>query len=223
MSDFGLISVIVPVYNGEAFIAQAIESILAQEYEPLEIIVVDDGSTDQTAAVVQQFGARVQYHAQANSGSSAARNCGVGLAQGAWLAFLDADDLWTPGKLQKQTTIMQKDPTVELVWGHVQEFTGNPPAKPDPATVVPGHHPGTMLIKRSAFSKVGAFDTAFQTTEVVEWMSRALQVNLNQVMLPDVLMYRRLHQTNKGRNGRYSRYEYLHVLKQHLDRQRSNK
>lgn len=216
-----LISVIVPAYNNEAFITEALESILAQRYEPLEVIVIDDGSIDNTAIAIQKFGPPVQYHYQANSGTSVARNRGIALAKGEWLAFLDADDVWTANKLQQQSVVLRDDPIVDLVLGRVQEFSDAIPKVPDLKASVPGHHPGAMLIRRAVFDKVGLFSTQFQGSEVVEWITRVTHAQLRQVMLAEVFMYRRLHADNKGRSGRYSRHEYLHVLKRHLDRQRS--
>ena len=218
-----LISVIVPVFNGASFIAEALDSVLAQAYDPLEIIVVDDGSTDDTAVVVQKFGASVSYYYQSNRGSGAARNYGVRLARGNWLAFLDADDVWAGDKLQKQTAVFQQDPTVELVWGHVVEFVGALPDDRTRETAVPGHHPGTMLIRRDTFTYIGGYSETYIKSEVVEWMSRVLHHKIRQVMLPDVVMYRRLHQTNKGKITNQNQQEYLYVLKQHLERQRRKK
>lgn len=214
------ISVIIPVFNTEKYLEDAITSVLGQTLKPFEIIVVDDGSTDNTANVVQKFVDKVRYHYQANSGSSVARNCGIALAKGEWLAFLDADDVWTDHKLHQQAMVLQNDPSLDLVLGHVQEFSGAIPNVPELKSSIPGYHPGAMLIKKSALDKVGLFSTQFELSEVVEWMTRIAHANLKQVMLPEVLMYRRIHAENKGRNSR-SRHEYLYVLKRHIEQQRS--
>src|SRR5687768_16816995 len=96
------ISAILPVFNGGLYLAEAIESVLAQTYQPAEVIVIDDGSTDITGEIVKRFGDVVQYSTQPNSGAGAARNRGVQLAHGEFLAFLDADDLWLKNKLTDQ-------------------------------------------------------------------------------------------------------------------------
>jgi glycosyltransferase involved in cell wall biosynthesis len=99
-----LISCIVPVYNGERYLGETLDSIFAQTYQPLEIIVVDDGSTDGTATVAASYGQRVRYLCQTNQGKAAARNRGFGAAQSEFIAFIDADDLWHPEKLTRQIT-----------------------------------------------------------------------------------------------------------------------
>ena len=93
-----LISCIVPVYNGERYLGETVDSILAQTYQPLETIVVDDGSTDGTATVAASYGQRVRYFWHANQGTAAARNLGLNATEDEFVAFLDADDLWRPEK-----------------------------------------------------------------------------------------------------------------------------
>lgn len=222
-NGFGLISVIVPVYNGASYVADAIRSILAQGDHPLEIIVVDDGSTDDTATIVQQFGPPVRYYHQRNQGSSIARNFGVTQAKGEWLAFLDADDLWAADRLAVQAAALQQNPAVDLIWGHVMEFSGDAPDSAIGVDALPGYHVGTMLIRKDVFAAVGAFSTTYQLAEMVDWIARLQSSSAQQLMLPEVLMYRRIHQTNKGKSARYSKHEYLHVLKRHLDRTRADK
>jgi len=110
-------SVIVPNYNNAATLARAIESILGQDYPAHEIIVVDDGSRDESAAVVARFGARVRYIFQENAGVSAARNHGARVATGNWLAFLDADDIYLPGRLSAHAAWLARDPGLDFLFG----------------------------------------------------------------------------------------------------------
>ena len=98
------VSTIIPAFNAERYLAAAIESVLAQTCLPAEIIVVDDGATDRTTAIAEQFGAPVVCYRRAHSGIAATRNFGIGVARGNWLAFLDADDLWTREKLEQRAT-----------------------------------------------------------------------------------------------------------------------
>jgi len=215
------ISVIIPVYNGAAFISEAIESVLSQSHQAMEIVVIDDGSTDETASIVRQFDSPVRYHYQTNGGTGVARNNGIRIATGRFLAFLDADDLWTKDKLARQVALFQQDPNLDLVWGNVVEFSGEKSSGDDGGPTIPGHHPGTALIRRQAFEIIGEFSEVYQQAEVVEWASRVLQSAIKQLMLPDTLMYRRIHKTNKGLSNPNSNQEYLQVLKRHLDRRRS--
>ena len=96
-----MISCIVPVYNGERYLAETLQSILGQRVGPLEVIVVDDGSTDGTAGVARRFGSAIRVLHQTNAGPAAARNLGLSEARGDFVAFLDADDLWKPDKLAR--------------------------------------------------------------------------------------------------------------------------
>jgi Glycosyl transferase family 2 len=112
----GLVSVLIPSYNRGYIIGKSIESVLAQTYRPIEIVVVDDGSTDETRAVVAQFGPAIRYMYQANGGLAAARNTGLAAAQGEFIAFQDSDDLWLPWKLQVQVALMRRLPELALVW-----------------------------------------------------------------------------------------------------------
>jgi GT2 family glycosyltransferase len=109
------VSVVIPAYNAQETIEAAIQSVLAQTVPPLEIIVVDDGSTDETAERVRRVGERVRYLRQAHAGPAAARNRGAGDARGELIAFLDADDLWLPEKLERQAAVFQHQPGVEAV------------------------------------------------------------------------------------------------------------
>lgn len=118
------ISVIIPAYNAENFISQAIDSVLRQTLKPLEIIVVNDGSTDNTNRVLDSYRENVVYIEQINSGVSAARNKGIKKAKGNWLAFLDADDYWESDKLEKQVFVIQSD-TVLVHTAYQNEFLEN--------------------------------------------------------------------------------------------------
>jgi len=217
------ISVVIPVFNGANYIVEAIDSVLAQSPAPLEIIVVDDGSTDDTPSVVGTFGPPVTYHRQENRGTSAARNLGAALATGELLAFLDADDLWAPRKLALQLAAMADDPRLEIVFGHVQEFFHTPMQAGDAGPAIPGLHPGAMLIRRPTFDRVGGFSEDFQQAEVVEWMARLMEREVMYRVIPDTVMYRRIHGSNKGRDNPVARSQYLHILKRHLDRRRATR
>jgi glycosyltransferase involved in cell wall biosynthesis len=117
-----LVSVIVPTYNGEAYIGDCLSSILDQDHPRIEVLVVDDGSTDGTEAVVQRFGPQVRYFRQPNSGSAVARNRGLDEARGELIAFCDSDDLWTPGRLAQQVAFLQSQQHFHAVCGAFREI-----------------------------------------------------------------------------------------------------
>ena len=215
------------VFNGERYVGEAIESVLAQTYHPLELIVIDDGSTDATADVARRFGERLVYHFQENAGHAAARNRAVALASGERFAFLDADDRFVPDKLERQSAVLDADETLDMVFGHVREFvspelseeerrTVRPPAPPAAWTA-----PNLMLVRRESFFRVGLFDERLKVGVTVDWYARALEAGLRSAMLPEVVLERRLHLSNNGLLERDSRSQYLHVLKASLDRRRA--
>lgn len=223
-----LISVLIGVYNAEPYLAEAIESVFAQSYRPLELIVVDDGSDDGSGDVARRFGDRLTYARQDNAGNGSARNHAVRLASGELYAFLDADDRFVSGKLERQYATLETDPRLDMVFGHVREFvspeltaaqraTVRPPA-PQP---LPWPAPNLMLIRRDAFARVGPFLEDVKVGVTVDWYARASEAGLRSAMLPEVVLERRLHLTNNGLRERESRQQYLHVLKAALDRRRA--
>jgi glycosyltransferase involved in cell wall biosynthesis len=221
-----LVSVLVGAYNAERYLGEALRSVLAQSYRPLELIVVDDGSTDRTAEVAQRHGS-VLYAYQENAGNGAARNRAVELASGELFAFLDADDRFVPGKLERQWEALEADPALDLVFGHVREFVSpelteeQRAAIRPPSPTAPWTAPNLMLIRREAFFRVGAFSEELRVGVTVDWYARALEGGLRSLMLPDVVLERRLHLDNNGLRESDSRSQYLHVLKASLDRRRS--
>jgi len=222
-----LVSVIIPFYNCERYLSEAIKSVLSQTYRSVEVIVVDDGSIDSSASVAKRFAPKVRYFHQPNSGPSAARNRGVDLAQGDFLAFLDSDDVWTPDKLKKQIAAFEDNSKIEAVFGHIQQFIS--PELDDnakkkircPSDTMPGFCASAMLIRRSSFMRVGLFDTQWKVGQFEDWYSRAIEKRLKFVALPELLVKRRLHQTNMGILERDSRADYCRILKAALDRRRN--
>jgi glycosyltransferase involved in cell wall biosynthesis len=222
-----LVSVMIGAYNAAPYLGEAIQSVLAQDYEPLELIVVDDGSTDGTADVARGF-AQVKVIQQANGGNGAARNRAVENAAGELYAFLDADDRFTPGKLTLQKAALDADPGLDMVFGHVREFLSpeldeetraslRPPA-PEP---MPWTAPNLMLIRRESFERVGPFTTAVRVGVTVDWFARAAEAGLRHTILPQVVLERRLHTQNNGLRERASRSQYVEVIRQAMERRRA--
>jgi glycosyltransferase involved in cell wall biosynthesis len=194
-------SVVIPVYNGEAFVGRAIESVLVQSWPAHEIIVVDDGSVDDTAVVVTRFGARVHYLRQENAGVSAARNRGAELATGDWLAFLDADDWYYPDRLRWHAEWIAREPRLDFLTGdydylradgeHIsrsmeQHESGRAmlrKAQGGPETVMEAEefeafvadHFGdthTLSVPRATFLRLGGYPTGYRVCEDVYFLVR---------------------------------------------------
>jgi glycosyltransferase involved in cell wall biosynthesis len=230
MQPSPLVSVIIPVYNGDRYLSEAIESVLQQTYQPLEVIVVDDGSTDNTAAVARQFENAIRYLYQENGGTAAARNAGIALSQGGFLAFLDADDLWLKNKLEIQMSAFEEQPALDLVSGQVEQFYSPDldqmlrdtiHCPPDP---IPGCIPSALVLKKEAFERVGNFSTVWKVAEFPDWYARATESGIVTHMLSDVVAKRRIHATNKGiQHKQTAQLEYVRILKAALDRKRANK
>ncbi len=223
-----LISCIVPVWNRERFVAETLDSILAQTYRPIEVIVVDDGSTDGTPQVLAGYGDRITTLRQENAGPGPARNTGIRAARGEFLAFLDSDDLWLPEKLAIQHARFEAHPELEACVTRLQNFWEPELAEEERrheghrlARPIAAWNSQTLLARRAAFDRVGPYDPSVEAGWDLRWFSRARELGLRMEMLPDVLVRRRLHAGNisRTRAGR-SRDEHLLFLKQHLDRKR---
>lgn len=226
MSSRPTVSVIIPVYNGERHLAEAIQSVLAQTLPPDEVIVVDDGSTDDSAAVARAFGPVVRVLCQANLGPAAARNLGLAHASGDLLAFLDADDLWLPDKLAYQCAVLSAHPACEAVLGRLENFISpeldeSAAAKLAKAAAQSGVFAlGCLLIRRDAFMRVGWFDAHLRHGDFIDWWARASQLPLNYETLPKWVLRRRLHANNLTRREQDGRSDYLALLRQHVTKQR---
>ncbi len=224
-----LVSVIIPAYNAERYISQAIESVLAQTYQWLDVIVVDDGSEDGSADVVREYAPHVRYHRHTNRGAGATRNEGVALARGSLLSFLDADDLWTKDKLRQQVKILYERPDLDAVFGHADQFY-SPELKDQlktevrcPTEPIAGYIPGTMLIRKPAFLRVGQFRTERAVGEFIDWFMRAQELKLQVEMMPDVTTRRRIHDANQGLRYDRAAADYSSILKAAIDRRRRAK
>ncbi len=221
-----LVNIIIPVYNGERYLAQAIESALSQTHRPIQVMVVDDGSTDASLRLAQQYSDSISFCTQPHMGISAARNRGFELAQGDYLAFLDADDVWLEDKLARQMDVFLGHPELDMVFGQVSQFV-SPELQESvkrklrvPTEPMPGYSADSMLIKRTSFLRVGLFDTAWEIGEFVDWYAKAIEKGLRSTMLTEVVTRRRVHDANQGVRMREFRKDYVRVLKAALDRRR---
>ncbi|MEG3917818.1 glycosyltransferase [Microcoleus sp. T3_A4] len=204
-----LISVIIPVYNGDRYIVQAVESTLGQTFTNLEIIVVDDGSTDRTQQVLQPYFDRIRYIYQENQGVAAARNIACQLAQGEFLAFLDADDYFLPSKLEKQLACFDADPTLDMVqtgWLIVDE-TGREISAVKPwqqaskldlesFILYKCVRPSAMMLHRKWWEKLDGFDAKFPLAEDLDFALRLALKGCKAVWLEETLTCYRQHNSN---------------------------
>jgi glycosyltransferase involved in cell wall biosynthesis len=213
-----LVSVIIPVFNGERFLREAVESVLAQQYSSIEIIVVDDGSTDGTANVAQSLPETVRYFYQTNQGPAAARNRGIEQAQGSLIAFADADDLWPADKLELQLPYLIKESAVDIVLGRIQQvFLSEAQEIAEPAFSV---NLGSAIIRKSVFERVGLFDETMRYSEDVDWFMRARESGAEIVTIDAVTLLYRQHEENMTRGKSTSELNVLKALKKSLDRRR---
>ena len=221
-----LVSVIMPVYNGERFLAEALRSVLAQDYQPLEIVVVDDGSTDGTRAIAAQFGAMVRYVYQTRGGPAAARNTGLQLAQGEVVAFLDVDDAWPAGKLRRQVGYLVAHPEVDIVQGLIVQQQWDPGA-PGPDLVFEDvSEPyqfvnlGSAVYRRVLFETVGLFDEALAENEDTDWTMRAWEQGVPKIVQDQVALFYRRHDQNLTNTTLAPQLKMTRLFKRHLDRLR---
>jgi glycosyltransferase involved in cell wall biosynthesis len=203
------VSIVVPVRNGERHLGAALRSLLDQERPADELVVVDDGSTDDSAALAEALGARVLRRPA--HGPAAARNAGVDATTGELIGFLDADDLATPRRLALQVEAL-RDPAYDAVIGHVQRF--REPERYEPPR--PGWHVGAMLMRRTAFAP---FDESLDGGETVEWLSRLPADRVR--VLDDVVLHRRVHDGNTTLTDLAWRASYLEVARRAIARHRA--
>lgn len=226
MPDRPLVSVIIPVHNRPRLVAEALDSAISQDYVPMEIVVVDDGSTDATTDTLRAYANHARVTRQDNRGAGAARNRGVEISRGEYLAFLDSDDLWLPEKTSLQAALLQHRPEVDIVYGHVLQFldTDLDPSRRGrvrcPDVAMPGYIPSAMMVRRSAFLAVGPFETTWAVGEYMSWHLRAIEGGLRMEMLAPTVCLRRLHDSNKGVSQREQIAQRAEILLTALRRRR---
>jgi glycosyltransferase involved in cell wall biosynthesis len=233
VTEKALVSVVIPAFNGAAYIGETIGSILAQTYRPLEVLVVDDGSTDCTAEIVQRFGEPVRYLRQENAGTAAARNRAVAESRGEFIALLDQDDLWVPSKLARQIPRFAEDARIGLVFAGIEFFDSK--SNKITATYFPGDELDlcdllghvvlpvqTILFRRSALEKIGPFDTTLGGTD--DWdIGIRMAAEFRMVGVNEILGRVRLHETQQGRNTDRMFHNAMRVLDKHANIRRGDR
>lgn len=222
------ISAILTVYNGQRYLEAAIQSVLKQDRQPDEILIIDDGSTDTSMEIASRFGDRLRIvRHKENKGLAEARNSGVSEARGDVIAFLDCDDCWHPAKTSCQEAVLLEDESVVAVYSHARNFVSDEldaatkerlrcSTKPLPHWIPPGG-----LIRRSVFEKVGPFLTKFDIAPCMEWTLRLKETGLPLRLLSEVHYKRRIHGNNYNFKNKDSQSKRLHIIKAALDRRRA--
>lgn len=213
------------VKNGERFFAEAIESVLAQDYRPFEIIVVDGQSTDSTAAIAKSYPS-IRYILQTGRGIADAYNMGVEAVKGEIIAFLSHDDIWSPHKLEIQVNYLLKYPEIQYVVAKIKLFLepghSIPPGfRPE---LLNGIHTGicmeTLVVRRELFDIIGKFDVGFKTGEDTDWFARAIDSGIPMAIVPEVLLFKRVHDQNLSLNVKDNNKLLLKAMRQSIRRKR---
>lgn len=219
------VTVIIPVKNGERFLAQAINSVLEQDYRPFEIIVVDGQSVDRTAEIAQSF-QEVRYIYQIRHGIADAWNVGIDAARGEFIAFLSHDDPWTPNKLSVQVNYLVNNPEIQYTIARVKFFL-EPGCRIPPGfrkELLENDHVGrimeTLVARRSLFDLIGKFNPDLTTAEDVDWFARANDKDVPMTIIPKVLLHKRVHDTNLSMNVPTNNRDLLKALRRSIARKR---
>jgi glycosyltransferase involved in cell wall biosynthesis len=222
-----LVSVILPVYNGEKLMTDAIESVLKQSYRPLEIIIVNDGSTDETAKVAARFLGRVRYYYQVNAGPGAARNLGIRKSNGEFIAFIDADDLWPEDKLAAQMRCFEAFPGVEIVQGLINRVKLPNQVKgrligADINFPFIYTNLGSMIMRRNVFEKIGYFEENLPFHEDTDFWLRAREAGLLILVQRKLALIYRIHGRNMTTGEDIETTGLLNMVRRSISRRRAS-
>jgi glycosyltransferase involved in cell wall biosynthesis len=220
------VSVIIPVRDMDRYLAEALRSVLAQDYRPIEVIVVDDGSSDDSAEVAASFPDVICLR-QAHQGVPTARNRGIARAGGAFIAFQDADDIWKPRKLTVQVEWMLLHPETGYVAACYQNFLEPGVARPawvreEQLTSPQKGGISNLVVRRSVFETIGVFATDQEFGADLDWVMRVRDANIGAEILSDVLVSRRIHADNHSHRWNGAKGPLLKALKASIDRRRSS-
>ncbi len=221
-----LISIVIPAYNAAAFLAECLESIFAQDHRPLEVIVIDDGSTDRSLAIAKAWLPAVRAVHQANAGPAAARNRGIEMADGEYLAFNDADDRWTPGRLARQLAILESRPDLDLVMGLVEmEYPVQAPQNAarfrSTGDQIALFSFGAGLFRRQLFERIGPLSEDLRNTEDADWFMRAREGGATWLLEDEPALIYRRHGANMTERLPLAKSEVFRVLARATARHRA--
>lgn len=221
------VGVVMPARNAARYIREAITSVLEQRGAHARLVVVDDGSSDDTAAIAETFGERVTVIRQEPLGPAVARNAGIRALGTELVAFLDSDDLWPPGSLAVRLAALEADQTADMCFGHMIQFISPdlPADEQRRLRVDPGPQPAwassAMLARRSVFERVGLLPEHRRAGDFLEWLIGARNAGTRSLMLEQVVLRRRLHMSNLTRREPETNAHYLAVVRAELARRRA--
>lgn len=225
MNPNTLVSVIIPVKNGERYLGTAIESVKKQTYTNYELIIVDDQSTDQSASIAKSY-PNIKYILGIGKGSAAAYNTGIDAAKGELITFLDYDDFWTENKLMIQVNYLNEYPEVQYVIAKMKSFLEPGCSIPlgfrqellDQDAIAP--IPGTLVARKTLFDTIGKFNPNLNTAEDVDWFARCQDAKIKMSIINEVLLYKRVHGSNLSLNTTNNNQNLLKVLRSSIQRKR---
>ena len=218
------VSVVMPMRDGERYLADALHSVVEQTTPAAEVLVVDDGSRDASPSIAAKFGHPVRVLRQGREGLAIALNRGIAEASGDAVAFCDSDDICTPHRLERQVNALVRDPECSIVGGLVQQFVS-----PDAIEATKGLRVdtrptavalnGSLMVRAEVFDLVGRFDTSLQTSVGIDWISRVRSFGLRVTLIDDVVLLRRVHGRNLGVVSRAQKHrDLISVVRAHRRR-----
>lgn len=215
-----LVSVIIPVRNASKFLHDSLASIFNQSYQDIEIIVVDDGSDDQSIEILKSFQEKVKIISQSKVGAWAARNRAISESSGDIICLHDADDISLPLRVELQVNELKNNPN-SLIFTHLYEFKDkfNPNIKEREIEKIKlaGVCPGTLLLKKNLFYKIGEFENKWILASFLDWLKKAQSLGIQKQVLSQALLARRIHSENTTlKNKDLLKKEYLEVIKNNL-------
>lgn len=225
LQSFPQVDVLIPVYNGARFIRESVETVLNQGWPNKRVIVINDGSTDNTGDILSELAAvhnNLVVISQAKKGVNAALNKGLALSNAPYIAFIDSDDLWEQRKLDTQMKALLAEPDMMYCVTQIKEFE----SLEDPLKsrfharqeILKGYNRTTFLARTELFTTFGHFDEEVVAGDFIAWFSPLIQKGIKGKLIPEVLAYRRIHENNL--TGRIQKEDYLKILRKHLDQKR---
>jgi glycosyltransferase involved in cell wall biosynthesis len=230
VSDEAQVSVLMTVRDGARYLPTALDSALAQTVPPAEVVVVDDGSTDGTAAVLRSYGTQIRVLTQAPRGMGAGFNRALWAARGDVFAFLDADDLWEPDSLERRLARLRQPDRPDGVGGRTLQFV-SPELGPGPISSyhfdpapVRGSVVGSLIVRREVHEVVGDMDEALALVPTVDWVARIQSAGLRIAWIDHIVLHRRIHGANLSITAHEAKgRELVEVVRRHYHRRQGGR